>query len=132
MENWIILLIISLDVDAPMMCMEIMRQKYVYLYLSASWPIERISLYNIYTIWSRQVIRIKKHINKGTIAQLILYQNLQTVILRIVWQTIRRILWNLKNDLWLKLLKIRAFGCLRYGLQRVKWLLKSRPLEWMG
>ena len=44
MENWIILLIISLDVDAPMMCMEIMRQKYVYLYLSASWPIERIPL----------------------------------------------------------------------------------------
>ena len=30
------------------------------------------------------------------------------------------ILWNLKNDLWLKLLKIRAFGCLRYSLQRVK------------
>ena len=35
------------------------------------------------------------------------------------------ILWNLKNDLWLKLLKIRAFGCLRYSLQRVKITLKA-------
>ena len=50
---------------------------------------DRISSFNINTVLSRQVMRIKKHINWGS--KLIQYQILQTNITRTVWQTIRRI-----------------------------------------
>ena len=46
----------------------------------------RISPYNINTISSRQVMRIKKNLNYGIYNQI-----LQTSILRTVWQTVRRI-----------------------------------------
>ena len=50
-----------------------------------------ISPYNINTkISSKQVMRIKKNVNWGNY-QLIQYQILQTNIIRIVWQTVRRI-----------------------------------------
>ena len=47
---------------------------------------ERVSLYNINTISSRQVMRIKKNNN-----QLIQYQIIQTDITRTIWQTVSRI-----------------------------------------
>ena len=50
---------------------------------------DRISSFNINTVLSRQVMRIKKNINWGS--KLIQYQILQTNITRTVWQTIRRI-----------------------------------------
>ena len=50
---------------------------------------DRISSFNINTMLSRQVMRIKKNINWGS--KLIQYQILQTNITRTVWQTIRRI-----------------------------------------
>ena len=50
---------------------------------------DRISSFNINTVLSRQVMRIKKNINWGS--KLIQYQILQTSITRTVWQTIRRI-----------------------------------------
>ena len=49
-----------------------------------------ISPYNISTISSRQVMRIKKDIDYGDY-KLIQYQILQTNITRTVWQTLRRI-----------------------------------------
>ena len=51
---------------------------------------DRISPYNISTISSRQVMRIKKDIDYGDY-KLIQYQILQTNITRTVWQTLRRI-----------------------------------------
>ena len=51
---------------------------------------DRISPYNINTISSRQVMRIKKNINLGDY-KLIQYQILQTNITRTVCQTVRRI-----------------------------------------
>ena len=51
---------------------------------------DRISPYNINTISSRQVMRIKKNINLGDY-KLIQYQILQTNITRTVWQTVGRI-----------------------------------------
>ena len=51
---------------------------------------DRISPYNINTISSRQVMRIKKNISYGDY-ELIQYQILQTNIMRTVWQTVRRI-----------------------------------------
>ena len=50
---------------------------------------DRISSFNINTVLSRQVMRIKKNINWGS--KLIQYQILQTNITRTVQQTIRRI-----------------------------------------
>ena len=50
---------------------------------------DRISSFNINTVLSRQVMRMKKNINWGS--KLIQYQILQTNITRTVWQTIRRI-----------------------------------------
>ena len=50
---------------------------------------ERISPYNINTVSSSQVMRILK--NQLEDYQLIQYQILQTNIMRIVWQTVRRI-----------------------------------------
>ena len=50
----------------------------------------RISPYNINTISSRQVMRIKKNYQSGDY-KLIQYQILQTNITRTVWQTVRRI-----------------------------------------
>ena len=51
---------------------------------------DRISPYNINTISSRQVMRIKKNIN-WWIFHLIKYQILQTKIISSVWQRVRRI-----------------------------------------
>ena len=51
---------------------------------------ERISPYHIKTISTRQVIRIKKKYQLGDWL-LIQYQILQTNIIEIVWQTVRRI-----------------------------------------
>ena len=50
---------------------------------------DRISSFNINTVLSRQVMRMKKNINWGS--KLIQYQILQTNITRTVWPTIRRI-----------------------------------------
>ena len=50
---------------------------------------DRISSFNINTVLSRQVMRIKKNINWGS--KLIQNQILQTNITRTVQQTIRRI-----------------------------------------
>ena len=57
---------------------------------------DRISPYNINTISSRQVMRIKKNISQEIIMmiqliQLIQDQILQTNITRNVWETVRRI-----------------------------------------
>ena len=51
---------------------------------------DRISPYHIKTISTRQVIRIKKRYQLGNWL-LIQYQILQTNIIEIVWQTVRRI-----------------------------------------
>ena len=51
---------------------------------------DRISPYNINTISSRQEMRIKKTINKGIIIQFKI-KILQTNIMRVVWETVRRI-----------------------------------------
>ena len=51
---------------------------------------DRISSYNIKTISSRQVMRIKKKYQLGDY-KLIQYQSLQTNITRTVWQIVRRI-----------------------------------------
>ena len=51
---------------------------------------DRISPYNINTISSRQVMRKKEKYQLGDY-QLIQYQILQTNIIRIGWQTVRRI-----------------------------------------
>ena len=51
---------------------------------------DRISPYHIKTISTRQVIRIKKKYQLGDWL-LIQYQILQTNIIEIVWQTVRRI-----------------------------------------
>ena len=52
---------------------------------------DRISPYNINTMLSRQVMRIKKNITKWRNCYLIQSQILQTNIIRIVWQTVGRI-----------------------------------------
>ena len=52
---------------------------------------DRIYPYNFNTIPGRQVTRIKKNISSGINYQLIQYQILQTKIVRILWQTVRRI-----------------------------------------
>ena len=52
---------------------------------------DRISPYNFNAITGRQVTRIKKNISSGINYQLIQYQILQTKIVRILWQTVRRI-----------------------------------------
>ena len=52
---------------------------------------DRISPYNFNTIPGRQVTGIKKNISSGINYQLIQYQILQTKIVRILWQTVRRI-----------------------------------------
>ena len=52
---------------------------------------DRISPYNINTISSRQVMRIKKNIMQLEDHKLIQYQILQTNITRLVWQTVRGI-----------------------------------------
>ena len=46
---------------------------------------DKISPYNINTIWSRQGMELEENNN------FIQYQILQTSIIRIVWQTVRRI-----------------------------------------
>ena len=51
---------------------------------------DRISPYNIDTIASRQLMRIKNKKKLGDY-KLIQYQILQTNITRIIWQTVRRI-----------------------------------------
>ena len=51
---------------------------------------DRISPYNIDTISSKQVMRIKKKYQLQDY-KLIQYQILQTNIIRTVWQTVRRI-----------------------------------------
>ena len=51
---------------------------------------DRISPYNIHTISSRHVTRIKKKYQLED-NKLIQYQILQTNIMRIAWQTVRRI-----------------------------------------
>ena len=50
---------------------------------------DRISPYNIKTISNRQMMRIKKIINYGMYL-LIQYQILQTSIMRIIWEKVRR------------------------------------------
>ena len=55
---------------------------------------DRISHHNISTISNRQVMRIKKNINKGII-KLIQYQILQTNITRTIWQTVRGITYEI-------------------------------------
>ena len=88
---------------------------------------DRISPYNINALSIRQVMRIKRNKICLRIFWLIQYQILRTSIIRIVWQTVRRItdeILGIKGLNWFKL----GLSSPRPGCSNVGWV--NPRLEW--